>query len=83
MGEEALRPERVKLLRPYQVNAALMEKTGKPETIFMHCLPAVRGEEVTSDVIDGKASRVWEEAENRKWTIKAIIYATLLGSSLL
>jgi ornithine carbamoyltransferase len=46
--------------------------------IFLHCLPAVRGEDVSADVIDGKQSRVWEEAENRKHTIKAIMLATLL-----
>jgi ornithine carbamoyltransferase len=79
MGEEAVKAERVKLLSPYQVNADVMEKTGKARTIFLHCLPAIRGEEVSAQVIDGKMSRVWEEAENRKWTIKAIMMATLNG----
>jgi ornithine carbamoyltransferase len=55
-----------------------MRKTGKPETIFMHCLPAIKGEEVTFEVIEGKQSRVWDEAENRKHTIKAVMIATLL-----
>lgn len=55
-----------------------MEMTGKPETIFMHRLPAVKGQEVTYEVIEGKQSRVWDEAENRKHTIKAIMIATLL-----
>jgi ornithine carbamoyltransferase len=77
MGEEAKSEERVKLLRPYQVNAALMQKTGRPDTIFLHCLPAVKGSEVTPDVIDGPSSRAWEEAENRKHTIKALMLATL------
>ena len=77
MGEEDKREERVKLLRPYQVNQALMNKTGKKETIFLHCLPAVKGEEVTADVIDGPQSAAWDEAENRKHTIKAIMLATL------
>ncbi|MEJ5257952.1 MAG: ornithine carbamoyltransferase [Fervidobacterium sp.] len=78
MGEEDKAAERRKLLQPYQVNEELMKKTGKPETIFMHCLPAVKGEEVTFEVIEGKQSRVWDEAENRKHTIKAIMIATLL-----
>ena len=77
MGEEAKSKERVELLRPYQVNAALMARTGKRETIFMHCLPAVKGNEVSHEVIEGPASRVWDEAENRKHTIKAIMLATI------
>ena len=77
MGEESKKEERQTLLRPYQVNQALMNKTGRPDTVFLHCLPAVKGEEVTPDVIDGPQSRAWDEAENRKHTIKAIMLATL------
>jgi len=77
MGEEEKLAERKKLLGPYQVNAELMKMTGKDDTIFMHCLPAVKGNEVTADVIDGPASAAWEEAENRKHTIKALMLATL------
>jgi ornithine carbamoyltransferase len=77
MGEEAKKEERVRLLSPYQVNQALMDKTGRKDCIFLHCLPAVKGEEVTADVIDGPQSRAWDEAENRKHTIKAIMLATL------
>ncbi len=77
MGEEAKLAERIKLLKPYQVNQDLMDRTGKKETIFLHCLPAVKGNEVTFDVIEGKQSRVWDEAENRKHTIKAVMLATL------
>lgn len=73
MGEESLKDERSRLLAPYQVNKDLMAATGKESAIFMHCLPAVRGQEVSADVIDGGASRVWDEAENRKHTIKAIM----------
>ncbi|MFN3283591.1 MAG: ornithine carbamoyltransferase [Pseudothermotoga sp.] len=62
MGEESKQQERERLLRPYQVNEALMRNTGKKETIFLHCLPAVKGQEVTFDVIEGKQSRVWDEA---------------------
>jgi ornithine carbamoyltransferase len=77
MGEEDKKAERTKLLSPYQVNQALMNKTGRRESIFLHCLPAVKGEEVTPDVIDGPQSRAWDQAENRKHTIKAIMLATL------
>ncbi|GHV77969.1 ornithine carbamoyltransferase [Spirochaetia bacterium] len=77
MGEEAIKAERVKLLSPYQVNQSLMDKTGRRDTIFLHCLPAIRGEEVTAEVIDGPQSRVWDEAENRKHTIKAIMLVTI------
>jgi ornithine carbamoyltransferase len=77
MGEEAKSEERMRLLRPYQVNAALMKKTGRTDTIFLHCLPAVKDNEVAFDVIEGPASRVWDEAENRKHTIKALMLATL------
>ncbi|MCR5080303.1 MAG: ornithine carbamoyltransferase [Treponema sp.] len=77
MGEEALKDERIKLLQPYQVNKALMDATGKPGTIFLHCLPAVKGQEVTEEVFESDASKVWDEAENRKHTIKAIMLALI------
>ncbi|MCR5724692.1 MAG: ornithine carbamoyltransferase [Treponema sp.] len=77
MGEESLKEERTKLLSPYQVNKKLMEATGKSSTIFMHCLPAVLGQEVTEEVFESPASKVWDEAENRKHTIKAIMLALI------
>ncbi|MDR0554573.1 MAG: ornithine carbamoyltransferase [Treponema sp.] len=77
MGEEDCREERLRLLKPYQVNQALMDKTGRKDCIFLHCLPAVKGEEVTAEVVDGPQSRAWDEAENRKHTIKAVMLATL------
>jgi ornithine carbamoyltransferase len=77
MGEEEKKAERAALLSPYQVNEKLMAKTGRADAIFLHCLPAVKGEEVAAEVIDGPASRAWDQAENRKHTIKAIMLATL------
>lgn len=77
MGEESRSEERHRLLTPYQVNEELMARTGTPNTIFLHCLPAVKGEEVTIPVIEGPKSRVWDQAENRKHTIKAIMLATI------
>ncbi|MEE3420524.1 MAG: ornithine carbamoyltransferase [Lachnospiraceae bacterium] len=77
MGEEAKAKERETLLRPYQVNKELMAMTGKPETVFMHCLPAIKGKEVTEDVFESDASIVFDEAENRMHTIKAVMVATL------
>ncbi|RBI75698.1 ornithine carbamoyltransferase [Roseovarius sp. TE539] len=66
------RERRHNMLRPYQVNAALMEAAG-PQALFMHCLPAHRGEEVTSEVMDGPQSVVFDEAENRLHAQKAIM----------
>ena len=77
MGEEDKAKERIELLRPYQVNKELMKKTGKESTIFMHCLPAVKGYEVTEDVFESAKSVVFDEAENRMHTIKAVMVATL------
>ena len=77
MGEEKKEQERTKLALPYQVNAELMKKTGKEKTLFSHCLPANKGKEVTEDVFESDASVVFDEAENRLHTIKAIMVATL------
>ena len=77
MGEEDKAAERVALLRPYQVNEELLERTGKKDTIFLHCLPAVKGNEVTAEVFERFADVVFDEAENRMHTIKAVMVATL------
>ena len=77
MGEEDKAKERIELLKPYQVNKSLIEKIGKESTIFMHCLPAVKGYEVTEDVFESANSVVFDEAENRMHTIKAVMVATL------
>ncbi len=77
MGEEDKAAERVAILRPYQVNQELMKKTGKDSTIFLHCLPAVKGNEVSEEIFDKFADVVFDEAENRMHTIKAVMVATL------
>ena len=77
MGEEDKSAERVALLKPYQVNKELFDATEKDSTIFMHCLPAVRDYEVTNEIIEGDRSVVFDEAENRMHTIKAVMVATL------
>jgi len=73
MGQEAEAAERKRIFMPYQVNDNLMSKA-KTNAIFMHCLPAHRGDEVTDSVIDSKASVVFQEAENRLHAQKAIMY---------
>ena len=77
MGEEGKAAERVALLKPYQVNKKMMDMTGKDSTIFLHCLPAVKGNEVTEEVFESSNSLVFDEAENRLHSIKAVMVATL------
>ncbi len=77
MGQDAEKVKRLEELRDCQVNAGVMAQA-KPDAIFMHCLPAHRGEEVTAEVIDGKQSVVFDEAENRLHAQKAIL-AELIG----
>jgi ornithine carbamoyltransferase len=73
MGQEAEAEARKKIFLPYQVNRGLMSKA-KKDAIFMHCLPAHRGDEVTDEVIDSPQSVVFDEAENRLHVQKAIMY---------
>ena len=94
MGEEDKFEERIKLLTPYRVTGEMMEKTGNPGTIFMHCLPSFHNDEtiigkeifdkfgikemeVTDEVFKSPASKVFDEAENRMHTIKAVMVATI------
>ncbi|MDI3533657.1 MAG: ornithine carbamoyltransferase [Thermosediminibacterales bacterium] len=72
MGQEAEREKRIKAFQGYQINKALLKKA-KQNAIVMHCLPAHRGEEITDEVMDGPQSVVFDEAENRLHTQKAIL----------
>jgi len=72
MGQEGEHDERAKRFAPYQVNSALMAEAA-PGALFLHCLPAHRGEEVTDDVIDSSASVVYDEAENRLHAQRALL----------
>jgi ornithine carbamoyltransferase len=79
MGDsESDRAEKTKSLSPFSVNEKLMKLTAK-DSIFMHCLPAHRGEEVSASVIDGPRSVVWREAFHRRTTIQAILYHLVRG----
>jgi len=78
MGEEQEKLRREQAFLPrYQVNESLMAKA-KPDAIFMHCLPAHRGDEVTNEVLDGPRSVVFDEAENRMHTEKALLCFLML-----
>jgi ornithine carbamoyltransferase len=77
MGQEEEQKIREKAFAGYQVDDALMKRANK-KAIFLHCLPAHRGEEVSASVIEGPQSRVWDEAENRLHIQKAIM-AVLMG----
>jgi ornithine carbamoyltransferase len=78
MGEEAGRETRLRDLAAYQVNESLMA-LAKPDAVFLHCLPAKRGEEVTAGVIDGTQSVVWEQSANRMPTEAALLLALTHG----
>lgn len=75
---ELERATRIQAFRDYQVDARLMARA-RPEAVFLHCLPAHRGEEVTAEVIDGPQSRVFQQASNRLPTEQAILFALLTG----
>ena len=81
MGQEEEEDVRKKAFSGYQVNATLMKRAAR-EAIFLHCLPAHRGQEVSATVIDGPQSRVWDQAENRLHIQKAIMAVLMGGESL-
>ena len=72
MSDKINKKKKKKILKPYQINKKIMKQANK-DAIFMHCLPASRGEEVINEVIDGKQSVVWVEALNRIHIQKSII----------
>jgi len=76
MGQEDEADDRTEAFRPFQVNAELFDRA-RAEAIFLHCLPAHRGEEVTADVIDGPRSRIFQESENRLHAQKALLLQLL------
>jgi ornithine carbamoyltransferase len=76
MGQEDEAEERKNRFAPYQVNGELMD-LAESGAIFLHCLPAHRGEEVTAEIIDGPKSRVFDQAENRLHAQKALLYLLL------
>ena len=78
MGQEAEKAERIKVFGDYQINADMFAKS-KDDSIFIHCLPAYRGYEVTEDVIDGPRSVIFDEAENRLHAQKAVMAAVMGG----
>ncbi|HYM85074.1 MAG TPA: ornithine carbamoyltransferase, partial [Candidatus Dormibacteraeota bacterium] len=78
MGQDAERERRLEAFAGFTVDRALMARA-RPDAIFLHCLPAHRGEEVTGEIIDGPRSRVWDQAENRLHTELALLYALLTG----
>jgi ornithine carbamoyltransferase len=79
MGDpESERAEKIKALSPFAVTENLMSLTAA-DSIFMHCLPAHRGEEVSASVIDGPKSVIWREAYHRRTTIQALLYHLTRG----
>ena len=79
MGQEDEAQERTRIFRPYQVSRQLMTEAA-PRAVFMHCLPAHRGQEVTDEVMDSESSVIFEQAENRLHVQKAILYLLLGGA---
>jgi len=78
MGQEAEREHRLHAFAGFTVDDALM-KAAAPDAVFLHCLPAHRGEEVTAEVIDGPQSVVWQQAGNRMHAVRSL-FADLVGS---
>ena len=81
MGQEAEKADRAEIFRPYSVTTEAMAQAAE-DAVFLHCLPAYRGVEVSAEVIDGPASLVWDEAENRVHAQKALLTWLLDSSGL-
>lgn len=79
MGQESEQRERAALFAPYQVNAALMSQAAS-DALYMHCLPAHRGEEISAELMDAPGSVIWDEAENRLHAQKALMETLLLAN---
>ena len=79
MGEEENKEakERIELLKPYQINSEIMTATKNKNTLLLHCLPAIKGMEVTEEIFESMNSAVFDQAENRMHTIKALLIATM------
>lgn len=76
MGDEDEQEEREKIFKDYQINSSLLDKANS-DAIVMHCLPAIRGQEITDDVMTSSQSAIWDQAENRLHAQKAILYKLL------
>jgi ornithine carbamoyltransferase len=76
MGQESMADQRLPVFQPYQVNNQLLSQASS-DAIVLHCLPAHRGEEITAEVLEGPASRVWDQAENRMHAQKALLASVL------
>ncbi len=81
MGQEAEAQERLKAFQGFMVDEALMSRA-RPDAVFLHCLPAHRGEEVAAEVADGPQSRIFDEAENRLHVQKAVMLWLMAGVEL-
>jgi ornithine carbamoyltransferase len=82
MGQEHEADQRARIFPPYQANEELMAKAA-PHAVFMHCLPAHRGQEVTDDVMDSERSVIFEQAENRLHVQKAVLHLLLASGNRL
>ena len=76
MGDEEETEERERIFKEYQINSQLLSEA-KQDAIVMHCLPAIRGQEITDEVMTSEQSAIWDQAENRLHAQKAILYKLL------
>ena len=76
MGDESEANERVEIFSDFQVNEGVLDQA-KPDAIFLHCLPAIRGQEISTNLLDDSRSRVWQQAENRLHAQKGLLIELL------